>query len=733
MSDLVNLIRTKYPDSYKDMSDDDLEKAVLDKYPQYKDLATKPKESSDAATVDETKPEKISGTEAPKTEEAARPSSKAAEPSSVIDKAKDIWHKATSPLVHLTPELQSAMEGFSQEHPVLGTIGKTATEATLGLSSPLNLATAGVGGLEFGALKAGLPKIAAAAAMGTRALSVPTAVEGGVNLLHPDSTIPERIAGGVELAGGIFGMAHGLGGESPEVGAERPPDFKTTNEPLTIQQAQESLAAEKPRYRLDPETGMGIPISQTGEQIGPAVGPKGEQLRPDLAADSKYAPKSGIEDKSGKLQKMYDLSRGLMSVDLPFTTSAAFRQSSPMVGTKAWFQAWKDAATSYGSTEAFKANQAAIESRELFKPNPVTNQSFAEVAGLKLGDLGKYSRREEAIRGELAEKIPVYGKHVAGSNRAYTSFLNNVRADTFENLINAAKSNGPVTTAQAREIAEFVNTATGVGKLGVEVGSHEISMERGAKLLSNTFFSPRKMASEIRMMNPSTYIMASPQVRAEYLKAMARRVGVWWTMAGLAELGGAQVSKDPNSADFGKIRIGNTRIDPPGGMQQFLVLGHRMLPKELGGQTNQAKSTTGIPVIDPAITAARNYATTGGGGTVSSTSNKFNPFGVGFKPNTEISTAADFMAQRLHPVARYIYDYGTRTKKEPFHVMDRTAQMFLPMFAEDLANVIQEDPGILPAIGTGLSSLGMGVQSYDKHSIGKPAFIPERFDLNIGR
>src|SRR5688572_8969896 len=38
MAQLAKLIREKYPDSYKDMNDEELEKAILAKYPDYKDL-----------------------------------------------------------------------------------------------------------------------------------------------------------------------------------------------------------------------------------------------------------------------------------------------------------------------------------------------------------------------------------------------------------------------------------------------------------------------------------------------------------------------------------------------------------------------------------------------------------------------------------------------------------------------------------------------------------------------
>lgn len=420
------------------------------------------------------------------------------------------------------------------------------------------------------------------------------------------------------------------------------------------------------------------------------------------------------ENKQSKLQQAYDLPRGLMSVDPPFITSAAFRQGASLIGTKAWFASWVDAAKSYGSSDLAKELQSDINAKPLFRSNPAyldesgKPTSAAQKLGLKQGDLGKYSKRDEPIRGELAEKIPVYGATVRGSNRAFTAFTNRLSADTFENLINDAEKQGLDPTGKnlllGKQIAEFVNTAVRRGRIGVEAGSHELNLEKSARLLSNTLFSPRSISSQIRMLNPSTYVMAQPFVRKQYMAAMIRQVGTWWTLAEAAALlsKNVSVSHDPNSADFGKIKIGNVRIDPPGGLQQFLVLGHRMLPVEAVG-----------------------------GGTTSTNTGKFTEFGKGYKPNTRLSTLTDFAANRLHPTAKFAYDLLNVTEKQPFHVGDKIVQLALPMYMNDLAQVAKENPDLTPVI-LGLSGAGMGSQTYDKGSFGKSVFIPEKYDLNIG-
>lgn len=498
----------------------------------------------------------------------------------------------------------------------------------------------------------------------------------------------------------------------------------TTKEEPVIEQPKQSTT--KPKVRLDRETGAWIPIDEAGKQIGPAQFP-GKELAPELADESKYTPQK--PDKSGTLQSMYDITRGTMSVDPPFITSAAFRQAAPFVGTKAWFKAWIPAAKAFGSKNASEAIQNNILERPLFKStldvrtNKMVGPSYADRVGLKLSSLTEYSKRDEPIRGELAERIPIYGKYVASSNRAYNAFLNSVSSDTFESLIkdavelNRNKQLGGVTgnllskdvtpnpmqdLTFGKSIADFVNTSLRRGKLGIEAGSHELNLEKHARLLSNVFFSPRMISSQIRTLNPSTYIMANPYVRKQYLASMVRQVGTWWTIAGLAQLGGASVSKDPNSADFGKIRIGNTRIDVPGGLQQYLVLGNRSLPQALGG-----------------------------GGQTSTTTGKFTPFGQGYKPETRFTNLLQFSLNRLHPTAKFAADLFNVTAKTPFHLADRLAQSVLPMYVDDLMQVSKEHPELAPLI-LGLSGAGMGVQSYERGSFGKPTFIPEQYDINIG-
>lgn len=654
-------------------------------------------------------------------------------------------------------------------------VGNVVSDLTSPLNLALTLATAG----EYGAGKAGLSQIARLMRIGQKAASIPVAAHGAYETFRPDASLGERGMGLVEMAGGAAPFVHAPS-TTPELNAapeniapevlvqqpqlrpsiadringalaEPPPvpervpiqepnpwlgetinDIGYTETAPIPQEIQFNEAEQKPlnwktdetrRMRAGEEPTSQVPDVQKLDPRTQALLDK-RKAQEEIKA-TKLTPQELLEsDKQGQLQQGYDLFRGLMSVDPPFMTSAAFRQAGKYAGTTEWWKAWAEAAKAFGSKNLADAQESIRLQRPLFKPtvDPATGEvgpSYAEQVGLRRGNLSKYSKRDEAIRGELAEQLPIYGRYVKRSNRAFNAFLNHIADTKLEEMVNtgvklneAGKLGGitgnllssdvapnPLTDLTAgKKIADFINTSLHRGKLGIEAGNYNVNLEKNARLLSNTFFSPRNIASQIRMLNPSTYIMAPPQIRRQYLAAMTRQVALWWTMAQLAEWGGAKISKDATSADYGKIRIGNARIDPPGGLQQYLVLGARM----------------------------------GAGGTTSTGTGKFTPFGQGYKPETRATKALQFGIDRLHPTAKIAWDLANATKKAPFHVTDRILQAVLPMYSDDFAKVLKDNPALAPLI-LGLSGAGMGTQSYERGSYGEPVFIPEKYDLNIGR
>lgn len=194
------------------------------------------------------------------------------------------------------------------------------------------------------------------------------------------------------------------------------------------------------------------------------------------------------------------------------------------------------------------------------------NYKLYRDSGLDLTEHGALlGGREEAYQSTAAERIPGAGRLVKASERAYTGFLNKLRVDVFDDMVRRYQRLGLDPHGDpkvAREIAEWINDATGRGRLPQ-------ALERSSVLLNTLFFSPRLQASRIRLLNPKRYIDASPALRREAAHAAINLLGVLGTTLSVAALGGADVELDPRSSDFAKIRVGNTRYDILGGFQQY--------------------------------------------------------------------------------------------------------------------------------------------------------------------
>jgi hypothetical protein len=392
--------------------------------------------------------------------------------------------------------------------------------------------------------------------------------------------------------------------------------------------------------------------------------------------------------------------------------SAPFRQGIGLIHTKAWWTNWGKMVSSFGSEAAFEASQAAIAERPLFKRRIVKGReipSFAEDAGLKLTDIhGDLGGREEAFMTNIAKRYPF----VERSERAYVTFLNNLRADNFEALVKSGKIFGSDATTnipRARVIADYVNNASGRGNLG--------KFEGAAQALNTVFFSPRLFASRLQMLNPRNYVMGDPFVRTQYWKSLLGVVAATQVVNQLGKLGGGTVETNPASSDFNKLKIGNTRVDPAGGFNQYLVLAERMIPtlKDIPGLGPQIKN---IPVV------GHDLSNFGGHFKSTTTGREYNLSDPGFGRSTRGDVLGRFAVSKLNPVLGFGWGLINGMKNpisgqaydfKSLNPLDNTImQMYIPMVAEDIGNVLRKEPYLLPLV-TPAAITGMGTQEYERH------------------
>ncbi len=156
-------------------------------------------------------------------------------------------------------------------------------------------------------------------------------------------------------------------------------------------------------------------------------------------------------------------------------------------------------------------------------------------------------KHEEFFMSKVAEKVPL----VKRSERAYVVALNKLRMDTFAQTAEQWEGTGK-TTKDYKDLAKVINHLTGRGDLK--------SLKKLAPILNGLFFSPKFVASRIQV--PIDIFTTTPAVRKMLLGNLVSFVGTGLGILGLLSLvKGVKIEKDPRSSDFGKVRIGNVRID----------------------------------------------------------------------------------------------------------------------------------------------------------------------------
>ena len=215
-----------------------------------------------------------------------------------------------------------------------------------------------------------------------------------------------------------------------------------------------------------------------------------------------------------------------------------------------------------------KAFASALNERKFFEIDSMLKEvdpeahALRDQAGLYLADPSQrgLNSREEAFTSRWIENIWAIKHVAAASERHMTTTLNQLRAGAFDQFV-AKHPNS--TLEQRKAYANFINNATGRGSLG--------SLERSINGLNKVFFAPRYAASRFTApILPGVYLAKKSTRLAgrEALYDWAALIGIAGTVLALADVAGADVSYDPDSPDFLKIRIGNTRIDFLAGIAQ---------------------------------------------------------------------------------------------------------------------------------------------------------------------
>ncbi|MFA5266057.1 MAG: hypothetical protein WC378_19720, partial [Opitutaceae bacterium] len=260
----------------------------------------------------------------------------------------------------------------------------------------------------------------------------------------------------------------------------------------------------------------------------------------------------------GEIGETANTVRALMT---SFDFSAPLRQgliigaAHPMRAAKAFPEMFKAA---FSPEQAFRQAEG-LRNRE--------NAPLYESSGLYLAEHGgRLSAMEEAFMSRRAEKLPILGRGIRASQRAYTAYLNRIRADSFDSMVKGLTQDGKGNPAELKAIANFINVATGRGS---------VAWNQAATTLNTVFFAPRYVASRFEYLAGQPLYKGTARTRKLIAQEYGRFLAGAAVVYALAQAAGGKVGTDPNNADFGKIQVGDTRIDPMAGLLQSTVLASR--------------------------------------------------------------------------------------------------------------------------------------------------------------
>lgn len=375
--------------------------------------------------------------------------------------------------------------------------------------------------------------------------------------------------------------------------------------------------------------------------------------------------------------------------NLPFALMStydlsAFRQGAFLVSRPEFWKNAPEMGKFLFSKEGYHAAMNEIQSRPTYQAMVDADVAFA--------DLGTdLSLREENMASRIAEKIP----GIPASNRAYTGYLNKLRADVFDSIYRDFENAG-VDIANSptflKQLGNYINDSTGRGNLG--------KASKYGPAMNAALFSPRLQASRINLLfRPFKYMLdpiaskteawnsTHPIIKKNYFRDLAGFSSAVMSTLYLAKMAGANVETDPRSSDSFKIKDGNTRHDIMAGFQQYLRLGAQLA----SGETKTLKGN-------------------------------IKTLGDGFRSETRLDKVINFFRSKGSPIATFVADYldGKNIVGEPFEVQKAILSRLTPFSFQTFYEAYKDgeerggpEEGLTSMMKTIDSLFGAGVQTFD--------------------
>jgi len=272
----------------------------------------------------------------------------------------------------------------------------------------------------------------------------------------------------------------------------------------------------------------------------------------------------------------------------------------------------------------------------------------------------RLAQREEAFMSRFVNMIP----GVKHSARGFTVGLNKIRFDSANYFI--TRYGNKLSANDLKALGRQINIFSGRAPMP--------AIAELAPALNTIFYSLRLQIS--RVLTPTTVFSSSRIAQKEAARALVQFVGGVSTIVALAKLAGAEAELDPRSTDFGKIKVGNTRIDPWGGFQQYGVFVTRLL-------TEERKTAAGNIIAAPRPETIERFWT-----------GKEAPF-AGFV--TDVIRGQTMLGEEMTVSTR--------------NALQQAYNRMAPMFASDVIDAALAD-GLIGIPLSAPGAVGVGVQTY---------------------
>ncbi len=187
---------------------------------------------------------------------------------------------------------------------------------------------------------------------------------------------------------------------------------------------------------------------------------------------------------------------------------------------------------------------------------------------------------EEEIPVDIPSQLPLFGILFKMGGNAFVGSSRYMRYALAKQYIDIWRKSGKeLDKKQLESLGRLANSQAGRGDSGTK------SQKPG--LMNNIFWSPRNLRAHIDVLTLHAFDRNfSAFARFQAAKNLIRYITGTAMILAIADwIDDDSVTWDPNSADFGKIIVGNTRFSVGGGMAILIILAHRLITRKITSTT----------------------------------------------------------------------------------------------------------------------------------------------------